>query len=522
MQDRTHKGGAVLWFLRKHAPMPLPYADFIDPDDSPRASPVKVTEKQAAGEVPVSASSKPKPKPKDIKSQRKFLHGTLKVIGTELDNQHDIDQALTLSATPQGCRLGGDASLAAWSTRDALRKTYAAHTVSELEQLEADVEAKEKEVAALKKQVDQMTRFLAATRAAAQSRRMREQEPERAQPMPMNVPTNLVGVLAKTKKTFMTNAGAAMWETDREVGGGTNVIEEWQNTILQQSEMAQRMRAHVDEQKRALEQQTSHRKAQETALFSSQVSSLKMRAEAQSAEARVQRLAEELKRVYQTMPESVVKKVQRDIDAVRTEHEVTEVEHLRLEHNIQFFKFMDCPRIHHETEVCQQKISECQEDVNNAHKVLEKGRWFTDSCMQHTKAAKVALDALHDRWARFVAAGYPAGELTVRDDTGARSEDADCILHRATLSVTALSSLIDTLHTGSGSTGAKTHEKQKRGFASNNANRAASDDGTRTADSPLHESPSRPTSPASPAAPAEQVGEDPGSPGPGSPLCRTP
>jgi hypothetical protein len=343
--------------------------------------------------------------------------------------------------------------MAAWGARQSLRTRYAAHTVSELDQLEAAVEAKECEVAALKKQVEQMTRFLAATRTAATNRRMREARGDSDAAKPV-MPTGLAKTLAKTKKKFLSSAGAEVWDVHE--GGpvcpkGENVIEEWQHNVIAQSEMAQRMRAHVDEQKKALETQTSHRKAQETALFSSQVASLKLRAEAQQAEARVQRLANELKRVYQAVPDTIKQKIGPAISETREDKKETEIKALRIEHHTEFFKFMECDKIHHESEICQKKLTENDQDITLARQVLNRGRYFADSSVQHTQAAQMALDALHDRWARFVAAGYAAGELTVKDDLGQRSDDADCVMQRATLSVTALTSLIHTLQSGAAS-----------------------------------------------------------------------
>ena len=49
-----------------------------------------------------------------------------------------------------------DSQIIAFGAREGLRKRYAAHTVSEIKQLEAAVKAKEEEVVALKKQVEQM------------------------------------------------------------------------------------------------------------------------------------------------------------------------------------------------------------------------------------------------------------------------------------------------------------------------------------------------------------------------------
>merc|ERR1719393_1078016 len=48
VQDRTHKGGAVLWFLRKHAPMPPPYPALAQLLDEAPAQGAKAQPQEAA------------------------------------------------------------------------------------------------------------------------------------------------------------------------------------------------------------------------------------------------------------------------------------------------------------------------------------------------------------------------------------------------------------------------------------------------------------------------------------------
>jgi len=446
MQDRTHKGGAVLWFLRKHAPMPLPYASMVGdeeaaPTTAKSSSPDSTMAGAAAGG---SVTQKPVSGP-----QRKFLHGTLQVIGAELDNQLDVEgDGFGNTPHPQGSRM--DSQTAAWGARENLRRRYADHTDAELEQLEAAVQAKEQEVLALRKQVDQMERYLVSTRAAANRRscRMREGSTDAERPTKTNVTTNIASQIVKTKKNFLSSAGAIVWDADDGVPRSPreNVIEEWQHSIMRQSEIAQSMRAHVDEQVKALQQQTIQRKAQEAQLFASHAVTLRLRAQAQQTEARVQRLANELRRIYQSLPETIRKKLSTDDGyATREHHKESELTALKVEHHSEFFKFLDTDSIQEESKTCQKRISEMEEHTVLAHRVLERGRWFGETGVQHARAARVAIDALHDRWARFAAAGHPAGELTLKDNP---TDDADCILQRATLSVNALTELIDILHKG--------------------------------------------------------------------------
>merc|ERR1719247_2059082 len=126
-----------------------------------------------------------------------------------------------------------------------------------------------------------MERYLAATRAAAARRscRMHEGRDDARRPSKPNASTALANAIVKTKKNFLSSAGANVWDADDGVPRSPreNVIEEWQHSIMRQSEIAQSMRAHVDEMAKALHEQTIQRKAQEAALFASHTTTLRLR-----------------------------------------------------------------------------------------------------------------------------------------------------------------------------------------------------------------------------------------------------
>lgn len=436
-----------MWFLRKHAPMPVAYAGFMGDDETP--SPVKKASSHSPDSMRAddaggtSARGRGLPEP-----QRKFLHGALHVIGAELDNQPDaIADGFGRTPHPQGSRV--DHQTACWHVRENLRKRYAAHTDSELDELEAAVKAKEQEVVALRKQVEQMERFLAATNAAAARRVHRLKHPNEDRNKE-KASSSVASIIVKTQKRFLSAAGANAWETDDGVPRSTkeNVIEEWQSEMLRQAEKAQSMRAHVDEQIKLLQQQTVQRKAQEAALFASHSTALRLRAQTHQMEARVQRLANELKRVYQTLPETIQLKLCTEGAVTRSHHKETELRALAVEHHSEFFKYMDPGKIREEAESAESRIADIEEQTILAHQVIERGKWFAESGVQHAKSATAAMNALHDRYSRFEAAGHPAGQLTIKDSAGNESNDADCILQRATLSVKALEELIEILHQG--------------------------------------------------------------------------
>jgi len=264
------------------------------------------------------------------------------------------------------------------------------------------------------------------------------------------VSASIASTLAKSKKQFLQSAGISVWDADDSFTKTPreNVIEEWQNSIVRQSEMSQNMRAHVDEQVKFLQQQTIQRKAQEAALFASHTVALRLRAQAQQTEARVQRLANELKRIYQTLGDTIDRKLKVDGQQHNAQHMESELTALKVEHHSEFFKFLNTQSIQDESEACQKRVMEIDEHIKLAHHTIEHGQTFALSSLQHAKAAHAAIHALHDRWARFSAAGFNAGEMTLKDAHGNVSDEADCILQRATLSVGALSELIGLMGRG--------------------------------------------------------------------------
>jgi hypothetical protein len=211
---------------------------------------------------------------------------------------------------------------------------------------------------------------------------------------------------------------------------------------MRQSELAQTMRAHVDEQIKNLQNQTIQRKSQESALFCSQAKALKIRAQAKASEDRVQRLANELKRVYHSLPETIQKKSDGQMDFQGEQLRESELTALRLEHNSEFCKYLDSNAIQDETKTCINRSIEIEEFIESARNVLVNGQILAEAEVQQAKLAETAINALHDRWSRFIAAGHPAGQLTVHNGTG---EDADCILQRSLLTVKSIVELLQIL-----------------------------------------------------------------------------
>jgi hypothetical protein len=435
VEERTHKGGAVLWYLRKHAPMPVPYGS-VSLTPSPSLEKLK-TKKPFARGVVERPSTKLSAAP-----QRNLLHDTLLVIGSELDNEYDIDShKYTHRPHPQGARLDADAM--GWTVRESLRKRYAAHTDSELEQLQEAVAAREKEVRGLQRQVQQMERYLAATLAAAAHRAQRLQMTEAPSNKVSGTKSNAGTAPSSRKPTVVGLTEAA--QDDASKGKTENVIEEWQDSMMRQGELVQKLRSSLDEQCKALHQQTIRRKALEATLFCSRAMSLKLSAQAQQTEDRVQRMANELKQIYKSMPGAIKKRLGGQNGVCRKNLTETEVMALKAEYYGEFCKYMDEDAIEEETQACAKRITEIDEFVLLAQNVGQRGGKFAEEEMAKFQSAHVAIGALLDRWARFQLAGHAAGELVLKDIVGEKPENADSMLQNTNLCVNKITELLNQL-----------------------------------------------------------------------------
>jgi len=219
LQDRTHRGGAVLWFLRRHAPMPSKFTSGADAtiawnghegEQSQRRQPslnadeADWSKQHSVGSQPpwkskfgskddlhdistqepsymesgasvslqsgVSGGSFmrfPRPpaakrsRPKVTGPQQAFLHQTLLAIGLEVDEHSSCRLAMGFQSSQRS------------EIREQLRGDFTAHTGAECETLEARVKTREAAVKKLSLYVLQLERMLESTRAAASRRTCR-------------------------------------------------------------------------------------------------------------------------------------------------------------------------------------------------------------------------------------------------------------------------------------------------------------------------------------------------------------
>jgi len=423
MQDRTHRGGAVLWFMRKHCPPPAPFSSLSQllPGDSQISAEhvstdqtlshgASIDAKSSADSPAVPSHSARRP----AAPQRHFLHRTLLAIGTELDE----------SVGPRSDHAGVSCSAQAYDHRVALRSRFAEFTDAECAELTRAVAAREAEVASLTRQVQQMENQVAATRAAVERRavRLRNSISPRQGSAP-NGGSSLTSAHAvlRSMRTFKITAGTEIFDVEsRDSSAVVNqkakesakdATDEFQQNILRQNEIAQNMRAQVDEQVRVLEQQTIHRKAAEAALFCTPAETLHLRARTQKAEARVMRLAVELRRVYEKLPQTIQWQLEGSFAKISRAQKSQELDNLKSEHRHEHFKFMDVDALQEEAKSCDRRIAETSESARVAEDTLWRGRELAESMAHQATLAKEAISSLAEVWTKIGAqAAAAAGD----------------------------------------------------------------------------------------------------------------
>jgi len=170
-------------------------------------------------------------------------------------------------------------------------------------------------------------------------------------------------------------AGSAVWDADSPIAKSKTVdaVEELHQNLVRAMEEDQAMRAQVEDHMRHLDQQTIRRKSAEAGLFNTNADILRLRAQALQQEARVTRLANELRRVYKHLPRVVDQRLAQSSDA-RDKMMHQELAHLRETHRQEHFKFMDCHQIDHEHDIIQ---DQCRRQKMNQNMRMTLGSLCT-------------------------------------------------------------------------------------------------------------------------------------------------
>jgi len=471
MDDRTNKGGAVLWFLRKHAPMPAQddgrtFRDIsILARSRPRASSCQTgsESKQLTARSDAVATTTGGPSAHSASSsmgpQRRFLHQTVLAIGSEVDERRlanmDFDR-------PSGIR----APVEAICQRDKLRRGYAAHCDLERERLEKMVKEREAEVQALTNKAEQMERWVAATRHASKRRSTRMRSQSTSNPLGSSAlaasgdGSRKASVLSSAASG---NAGAASTAVAEQgpqglgTKGAHSVMEEWQGTINQQSELIESLRLQVENEVQILDKRMIHRKSVEAALFAGQAEILNLRARTRQSETRVITLANELRKVYKNMPDVIQQRLTdmfKDSKEARTKFEVEELER---QYREQHFKFMDKEALQRECKEYDRHIAGMDHIAEECVQMLERCSDSADTMLSQIAYAQGARAALQIAWVRL--AGNPPSEEKqeqerLRSSTSSVGENAapwslatqaDQALQQAALTAVSIEELLHSL-----------------------------------------------------------------------------
>lgn len=450
--NSTQKGGAVLWYLRKHTPMQRQMTSSSDAEEeegrwrnqeypqtgafgvatqagtsqagalhavADRALKLAAEADAAAvaadpthgssgrGSTAIDSDVHRKQQAVGIgpsRPQQEFLHHTLAAIGADLDEE---------DGRPRG---PGTQAMSALQ-RQQLRQLYSKHVDTKREQLHAAVTAREKEVATLKKQVQQLEQNLVAARAvSAHDTTMR---------LPVASPSDRNQALGRKKhrtqrKGSGSNSGEPP-ETTRHnwrLDGDKIYTNDLEESLALQSETGNAVRAELDDKMRRLHSQTIQRKSAEVMLFSLHAQVLRSRAEALRLEGRVSRLADEQRNIYERMPQAMDQQLQRRTAKVRAEHKAQKLVTIKAEHWPELLKLKDLETLAQETKTLEKQISLMEEQRAKADEVLAKGHDPIEASEDHLRRMALAFSAMQRSWAVWTEARLGAASQktnSVRD-----------------------------------------------------------------------------------------------------------
>jgi len=393
----------VLWFLRQHAPMPPPFEvqDMVS-DDEVEHEPSKTNRAMFKDPHQESDATDRRGSVTRVRlhQQAEFLHRTLMAIGHELQES---------GGSPVG---GAGAKPKSARHREELRRCYAEHTDAECVQLRRRVAAREAEVTLLRQQVEQSERVVQATRLAATRRSIRLRASEgNAITRECSIGATM-GVL-RAKKTLTSMSGNAVFDAETSSGRTSptpgnkeeremTFEDDLQAKLAQQWEIEQTTRGTLEENKRLFEQQTIQRKANEAGLFGTHAEILKIRAKALKTEARVTRLANDLRRVYKQLPEVVRQKIQQSTPEREFQKEL-ELRSVKTKHQLQHLKWLTSEELDDHIGVSDAAIEEMTSNAAQVEKILARGKQSVASTLEKVEVVREGLTALHDAWGRLSA-----------------------------------------------------------------------------------------------------------------------
>lgn len=462
LQDRTHKGGAVLWFLRKHAPMPAGQNAEIENDSLALSNVMRSVAAAAGASAAMRQSSHAKgfmalnemgldrhldehrlpdafvakartAARKDRMARRppppqaRFLHQALVSIGTEID---EVRRAAPTPSVAAHTVITGSAADGAMSSRCRadLRRSYAAHADSECAKLRMLVAQRDAEVETLRKQVEQLHRAVSASRIAAARRKKRLDEAANSKsggggPALL---TQSLGVtqLMKLKNQFMRASAAVVYDADSMRASyhqtkDSAFEENLRQKIDQHWEEETTMRSGLEEHGRHLQQQTIHRKATEAALFGKKMDILELRAKTLKAESRVTRLANDLRRVYQQLPDVVHQKLEQSTSQ-RSELKEHELGGLHETYHSLHLKWLSSEELRRQREeFCSDEVAVSTRTAT-ATQLLQSSNSMSETLVTTADGIDKALSHLDEAWNKLMVP-LVAGMLTSRDRDVVRS-----------------------------------------------------------------------------------------------------
>jgi len=235
-------------------------------------------------------------------------------------------------------------------------------------------------------------------------------------------------------------AGSAIFDAEAQKSpkkGKGDDVDDLQQSITEHLDMEHNTRMLQEDKVKVLQQLIIQRKSAEAALFSTNAQTLRLRARAQQLEARVARLANELRRVYQNLPEVVRQRLKQSTSS-QVQQKECELVALKSEHRKEHFKYWRGKDLTSEIDSCDVRILTMNENTASAANALNCDNIAFSTSMSQIQIIHSVLVAQQEAWTQLANDAPNDGRLCIVGIP----EEAENILQQAALAAATVDELI--------------------------------------------------------------------------------
>eukprot|EP00929_Paragymnodinium_shiwhaense_P038602 TRINITY_DN20385_c0_g1_i1.p1 TRINITY_DN20385_c0_g1~~TRINITY_DN20385_c0_g1_i1.p1 ORF type:complete len:640 (-),score=167.40 TRINITY_DN20385_c0_g1_i1:211-2130(-) len=417
-----------------------------------------------------------------IGPHRQFLHQALLSIGAEVDEATVVPLPGSFSARTPG------ATPVSVDRRVQLRDDFAEYTDNEYAKLMKQVEEKERQISLLRAREKQLKRQLDNTRVATIRRNHRLKLAPPLSPSRNDSQDPSLAGAHSAKPQFFNNSSsssAAPSASAAREGGGSRVVgfasdesqqlasgqdspsaasraqvtkrqgatnifeapsskddpdnEEYLTLMLTQVEVEANLKQVYEDTCKAYKNMIVSRRIIEATLLGTHAQVLQLRSRVMKNEARTTLLANELRKVLQSMPEVIERTLTRIKEARETQRG-KDVEQLKKKYEEESYKFLDQELLVEKRTVVAEDVELVQEACDQAKSIVTETRAESKHLLKLAEEMDEALYAIRDAWL-LVPMHFP-NDLKPRSGDHSISEDGQMLVSKSTAAARSLKELL--------------------------------------------------------------------------------